>query len=173
MRRLRRKSSLRTTSVQPRENSHSEGPSPPTFTEAAQGWLNCPSQFSHFRPMKLCEICLVVLKQGGRHGSSSHHTPPRRLIRLPNVMARTGLSKTTIWRHSRSGEFPKSVNLTSGTVGWVEEEINDWIDARIEARGALNSPVPARDPICSNAPTLHDRDRRAFRQKQPPARRQT
>ena len=92
----------------------------------------------------------------------------RRLIRLHDVMARTGLSKTTIWRHTRSGEFPKSVNLTSGTVGWVEEEIDDWIDVRIEARDALNSPVPARDPISSNAPT-----RRAFRQKQPPARRQT
>ena len=73
--------------------------------------------------------------------------PLRRLIRLHDVMARTGLSKTTIWRHIRSGEFPKSVNLTSGTVGWVEEEINDWIDARIDARDALNSPVPARDPI--------------------------
>jgi len=99
--------------------------------------------------------------------------PPRRLIRLPNVMGRTGLSKTTIWRLARAGNFPKSVTPSSGTVAWVEEEIADWIDAKIEARGALNSPVPARDPICSNSPTLHDRDRRAFRQKQPPARRQT
>ena len=79
--------------------------------------------------------------------AATANNPPRRLIRLPNVMARTGLSKTTIWRHSRSGEFLKSVKLTSGTVGWVEEEINDWIDARAGARGALNSPVPARDPM--------------------------
>ena len=43
--------------------------------------------------------------------------PGRRLIRLPEVRARTGLSKTTIWRHTRSGRFPKPLTLTSGTVG--------------------------------------------------------
>ncbi len=109
-------------------------------------------------------------------------TPPRRLIRLPNVMARTGLSKTTIWRLARAGIFPKSVNLTNGTVAWVEEEIADWIDAKIEARGVLNAPVlnpqaaasgKVRDPINPYDPTLYHHNRHAFRLKRPPTRRRT
>jgi prophage regulatory protein len=76
------------------------------------------------------------------HRTATRPTAPgRRLIRLPEVRSRTGLSKTTIWRHTRRGEFPKPVTLTRGTIGWVEEEVDDWIDARIEARfGALNAP---------------------------------
>ena len=59
------------------EISHSEDPSAPTATEAAKGWLNSLPQFSHFRRMQLCETLSVVLKHGGRHGSSSqqaHHS---------------------------------------------------------------------------------------------------
>ena len=62
--------------------------------------------------------------------------PHRRLIRLPDVIARTSLSKSTIWRHARRGAFPKSVPLTPGTVGWVEAEVEGWIAARIASRDA-------------------------------------
>ena len=102
----------------------------------------------------------------------------RRLIRLPDVIARTGLSKTTIWRGTRSGDFPKPVTLTRGTVGWVEDEVDRWIDAKIEARGALKAPATqvkmrprgeSARPHQSRRSTPHYHDRRAFRQKRPPA----
>jgi len=51
-------------------------------------------------------------------------------------MARTSLSRTTIWRHARKGAFPKSVPLTCGTVAWVEQEVEDWIAKRIADRDA-------------------------------------
>ena len=65
--------------------------------------------------------------------------PQRRSIRLPDVMARTCLSKTTIWRHARKGAFPKSVTLTTGTVAWVETDIENWIAARIASRDASSA----------------------------------
>jgi len=55
---------------------------------------------------------------------------PNAIRRLPMVMARTGLSATTIWRMERRGEFPKRLRLSANAVGWREEELKAWIDAR-------------------------------------------
>ena len=68
--------------------------------------------------------------------ATSRPVPHRQLIRLPDVMARTSLSKSTIWRHARRGAFPKSVQIDHGTVGWVEAEVEGWIAARIASRDA-------------------------------------
>ena len=121
LRRMRRERSPRTISVQPAWKSCTEDPSPPTDTEAAQGWLNCPSQLSHFRRMQSCETCLVVLKHGGRHGSSSQEAYRTVSAADPasRVRARTGLSKTTIWRQIRNGDFrSRSNDAAAPSVGW-------------------------------------------------------
>jgi len=46
------------------------------------------------------------------------------------VVGITGLSKVTIWRKEKSGNFPKRINLTSRRVGWIELEIMGWLEAR-------------------------------------------
>jgi prophage regulatory protein len=56
----------------------------------------------------------------------------RTICRLPEVMARTGLSRSTIYDLIRKGKFPSQVNLGPRAVGWVENEIVDWIEARID-----------------------------------------
>lgn len=56
------------------------------------------------------------------------------LIRRKAVEARTGLSRTSIYRNVASGSFPKPVALGDRAVGWVESEIDQWIAARIESR---------------------------------------
>jgi prophage regulatory protein len=55
------------------------------------------------------------------------------IIRLPKVRARTGLSRSEIYRRESLGEFPKRVTLgpRSRCVGWVADEIQAWIEARI------------------------------------------
>lgn len=63
---------------------------------------------------------------------------PTAIIRLHDVMARTGLGKTTIYRKMSCGEFPKRVSITTGCVGWVESEIERWNLERIEKRDALS-----------------------------------
>ena len=55
-----------------------------------------------------------------------------RMLRLPEVAVVTGLSKTTIWRRVRSGDFPVPVRLGglgSRSVGWRESKIKDWLDS--------------------------------------------
>ena len=53
-----------------------------------------------------------------------------RILRLPEVLARTGLARTTLWRMERRGEFPARRQITGNTVGWLESEVSEWIESR-------------------------------------------
>lgn len=55
-----------------------------------------------------------------------------RIMRIAEVIETTGLSKTTIWRRVRDGEFPvplKLGSLKTRSVGWREEDIEEWLDS--------------------------------------------
>ena len=54
------------------------------------------------------------------------------ILRLPAVKARTGLSRSTIYLRVSQGTFPKPVNLGARAVGWVETEIQEWLQRQIE-----------------------------------------
>ena len=62
-----------------------------------------------------------------------------RLLRIGEVERRTGLSRTTIWRRRRKGRFPDPVALGNGLLGWHENEITNWIEAR--PRVSLSTPT--------------------------------
>lgn len=62
----------------------------------------------------------------------SHPALPR-LERLPDVCARTGLAKTTIYRLIREGKFPAPVPLAGRTRAWSSVSVDDWIAACIAA----------------------------------------
>ena len=55
------------------------------------------------------------------------------LLRRPEVEQRTGLKRSTIYLRMSQGTFPKPVSL-GRAVAWVEDEIEEWINARIESR---------------------------------------
>lgn len=57
-----------------------------------------------------------------------------RIIRLSEVLANTGLARSTLYKYVADGAFPKPVSLGDRAVGWVESEIQDWVLARIEER---------------------------------------
>lgn len=50
-----------------------------------------------------------------------------RLVRLPEVVQRTSLSRTTIYRKIESGTFPRQMRLSGGMVVWYEGDIDAWI----------------------------------------------
>ena len=58
-----------------------------------------------------------------------------KILRLPKVVEITGTSKTTIYRWMDANQFPKQINLSSSSVGWLEADINDWIQSKIDLRG--------------------------------------
>ncbi len=57
--------------------------------------------------------------------------PPTRFLRLPEVMERTGLSRSTIYVRLAEGRFPRPVALGGRAVGWIEAEIDEWVRERI------------------------------------------
>lgn len=52
----------------------------------------------------------------------------KRIIRLPEVKEKTGLSRSTIYLRMSQGRFPKSISLGERAVGWVEQDISQWLD---------------------------------------------
>ncbi|XVJ70355.1 MAG: AlpA family phage regulatory protein [Rhizobacter sp.] len=54
----------------------------------------------------------------------------RLLLRLSEVMRRTGLGKSSIYAGAKSGTFPSPVQIGGRAVAWHEHEIDAWIDAR-------------------------------------------
>ena len=55
---------------------------------------------------------------------------PPRMLRNREVTARTGLSRTTLWRLERDGDFPPRRQLSPNAVGWPESEVRAWIEGR-------------------------------------------
>ena len=55
------------------------------------------------------------------------------ILRLNDVKSRTGLSRSTIYARMAEGVFPSTISLGGRSVGWVESEINDWINARVQS----------------------------------------
>ncbi|MER9298059.1 AlpA family phage regulatory protein [Mesorhizobium sp. M0621] len=53
---------------------------------------------------------------------------PDRIIRLKTVLARTGLSRSTIYRKIADGTFPAQLRISTNGAGWHESEINRWVD---------------------------------------------
>lgn len=56
-----------------------------------------------------------------------------KILRLPNVKACTGLSRSTIYLRVAEGTFPAPISLGGRAVGWIEQEVNDWLLHRIES----------------------------------------
>jgi len=65
--------------------------------------------------------------------SSPPGKKPLRFLRLPLVEERTGLRHTQIHKLETQGKFPKRVKISERASGWVEHEIDQFLEARIAA----------------------------------------
>ena len=59
---------------------------------------------------------------------------PHRLIRLPEVLYRTGMSRSALYNHVAQGLFPAQIKLNRTTV-WLESDVDAWIEALLASRG--------------------------------------
>ena len=63
---------------------------------------------------------------------------PLAIIRLTEVKARTGRSRSSIYADIKAGRFVAPIRIGLRAVGWPEHEVTDWISARIaESRGGV------------------------------------
>jgi prophage regulatory protein len=56
-----------------------------------------------------------------------------KLLRLPEVKATTGLSKSSIYARISEGTFPKQIPIGPRLVVWVESDIQKWITEQVSA----------------------------------------
>lgn len=68
---------------------------------------------------------------------------PQAILRLPAVIDRIGLSRSTIYLRISEGTFPKQVSLGARAVGFVESEIEEWLSRQIEKSRKLRPDVGA------------------------------
>ena len=54
----------------------------------------------------------------------------RRVLRLKQVQAQTGLSRSTIFALQQRGLFPQSIKIGPRATGWYEDEVQDYIETR-------------------------------------------
>jgi len=57
------------------------------------------------------------------------------ILRLPSVMAIIGLSRSSIYLRIADGTFPKAVSLGARAVGWLESDIQEWLQERVVLSG--------------------------------------
>ena len=55
-----------------------------------------------------------------------------KVLRLPSVKELTGLSRSTIYLRIKRGDFPKPISLGDRAVGWLEKDIEDWLEQKIK-----------------------------------------
>ena len=66
-------------------------------------------------------------------------TAPIHILRLTQVIERTGLKKTKIYELQSEGQFPMRVKITAHAVGWVEHEVQAWLAGRIAKSNPLRT----------------------------------
>ena len=71
-------------------------------------------------------------------------TPTSRFVDWRTVRGRVSLSRSTVWRKIREGSFPAPIRISQGRVGWLEADIERWINAQLQAANRRqNNDIPA------------------------------
>jgi len=61
-----------------------------------------------------------------------------RILRLPAVIERVGLSRSAICARMAKGQFPRPLRIGARAVGWLEADIDEWLATR--PRGGSDRP---------------------------------
>jgi prophage regulatory protein len=87
----------------------------------------------------------------GNQGRNDMHTSESRyksvenqqscILRRPAVERLTGLPRSSIYAEMKKGSFPRPVKLSARAVGWLSEEIENWIKRQITDRTLSNETI--------------------------------
>lgn len=55
-------------------------------------------------------------------------------LTIREVLRRTSLSRSTVYRMISAGRFPSSRQLSEGRVGWTEDSIDRWCSERLQSK---------------------------------------
>lgn len=64
-------------------------------------------------------------------------TTSNRILRMAELKIRVGLSRSTIYEFIKLGQMPRSISLGSRAVGWLESDIDAWLESRISFSNSI------------------------------------
>ena len=64
-----------------------------------------------------------------------------RIPRLKDVIEKTGLARSTIYKYVDLNTFPKPISLGGRSVGWIDSEVHAWVAEKVENRDIGNHPM--------------------------------
>ena len=62
-----------------------------------------------------------------------------RILKMKEVLQKTGLGRTTMYNLIKSLDFPQAIPLGLRAVGWLESEVEAWIENKVAARNQHKS----------------------------------
>lgn len=71
-----------------------------------------------------------------------------RILRLKDVIEKTGLARATVYKYMAAGTFPKPIPLGGRSVGWVDSEVHSWILDAVQERDYQHSLTSCPDNRC-------------------------
>jgi prophage regulatory protein len=78
----------------------------------------------------------ILQRDRARKARQREERQGRRILRLRQVQTKTGKSRSSVYEDVEAGTFPKPIPLGKRAVGWLEDEVDDWIDACAAKRDA-------------------------------------
>ena len=62
-------------------------------------------------------------------------TSGQRVLSQHAVLDRVPVSRTTLWRMERAGLFPRRIQVSTNRVGWIEADVEAWVEGRKRDHG--------------------------------------
>lgn len=87
--------------------------------------------------------------------TSHTDSPPgtARMLRIREVLQLCGLSRATLYREINLHTFPAPVKLSARSVGWLQDDVMQWLDTRIAQRGPAYQATPRHHQHAANENT--------------------
>jgi prophage regulatory protein len=71
-----------------------------------------------------------------------------KILRLAAVVKKTGLSRAMLYKLMKNGAFPSNLHISMRSVGWVDSEVEIWMENRIEMRDGKERKAINEGHIC-------------------------
>jgi prophage regulatory protein len=81
-----------------------------------------------------------VQKNKGGHNMQNEQVAEVEFIRLPDVLKRIPVSRSTWWLGVKEGHFPQPVRLSQRTTAWIKQDIDAWCSSFLKTTKGGVSP---------------------------------
>ncbi len=100
------------------------------ITQNKIGYITLPNAEIEFFGYMLLEYMLNHISEPIKQAKKPENKNQERILRLDEVTQLVGVSRTTLWRMERKGDFPARIPLSSRSVGWRSIDIDNWMKNR-------------------------------------------